>query len=262
MNTESITTLLTSLPGHIGLYLRDTVTGETIAHRADDPIEAASVIKLPIMAEAFRQFECGELDPTEPVTIRPEDKLPSCGALSYLHTGLEVTLMDLAVLMIILSDNTATNLLIRRLGMDKINAAIQGMGMTVTCLRRLLFDGEAAARGIKNTISPEEIGQLLAALYRGEVVSPSSSARMIQILSDQRLNGKIPFWLDGKVKCAHKTGEDSNITHDAAIIYAPRPFVLCIFGDPVDPPALNQLMGKIAGELAREHGAEMPVCFL
>ena len=80
---------------------------------------------------------------------------------------------------------------------------------------------------------------------------------MLQILGDQRLNGKLPFWLDGKVKCAHKTGEDRNITHDVGIIYAPRPFVLCVCGDPVKAPALNALMGAVARDLVLEQGVPL-----
>lgn len=255
--TEKILETIEKFPGRAGLYCQDLDSGREWSVRGGESFEAASVIKLPVLAEVFRQLETGEAREDEIFTVREEDKLPSCGALAYLHTGLTVTLMDLAVLMIILSDNTATNLLIRRLGMERINGTARGMGMTVTRLRRLLFDGEAAARGVKNTISPAEIGRLLAALYRGEVVSAAASARMVRILSDQRLNGKIPFWLDGRVKCAHKTGEDSGITHDAAIVYAPRPFVLCICGDPVEPPALGRAMADIARELAREHGADI-----
>lgn len=255
--TDKILETIQNFPGRAGLYCQDLESGREWAVRGEEPFEAASVIKLPILAEVFRQLEAGEAREDEVFTVREEDKLPSCGALSYLHSGLAVTLSDLAVLMIILSDNTATNLLIRRLGMDKINSTIRKMGMTVTCLRRRLFDSEAAARGVKNTVSPGEMGRLLAALYRGEVVSPAASARMLEILSDQRLNGKIPFWLDGRVKCAHKTGEDSGITHDVGIVYAPRPFVLCVCGDPVDPPALNAAMADIARQLAREQGAEV-----
>ena len=212
---------------------------------------------LPILVELCRQLAAGEAREEESFTIGEADKLPSCGALNYLHTGLSVTLMDLAVLMIIVSDNTATNLLIRRLGMEGVNETIQRMGMKATRLRRLLFDSQAAAQGIKNTISPGEMGRLLAALYRGEVVSPAASARMLGILGDQRLNGKLPFWLNGKVKCAHKTGEDTNITHDVGILYTPRPLVLCICGDPVHPPALNALMGTIARQLAEEQGVKL-----
>lgn len=253
----SILQQIRDFPGRAGLYCQDLSTGEEWSVRGEEAFEAASVIKLPILVELFRQLAAGEAREEESFTIGEADKLPSCGALNYLHTGLSVTLMDLAVLMIIVSDNTATNLLIRRLGMEGVNETIQGMGMRATRLRRLLFDSQAAAQGIKNTISPGEMGRLLAALYRGEVVSPAASARMLGILGDQRLNGKLPFWLNGKVKCAHKTGEDTNITHDVGILYTPRPLVLCICGDPVHPPALNALMGTIARQLAEEQGVKL-----
>ena len=244
-------------PGRAGLYWQDLATGEEAQARGEEPFEAASVIKLPVLVELFRQLEAGEAREEEPFTIREEEKLPSCGALNYLHTGVTVSLMDLGVLMIILSDNTATNLLIRRLGMEKIQAAMASLGMETSALRRLLFDSEAAGRGIKNTITPGETGRLLAGLYRGEIVSPEASRRMLGILGDQRLNGKLPFWLDGKVKCAHKTGEDRNITHDVGIVYAPRPFVLCVCGDPVKAPALNALMGEITRDLVLEQGVSL-----
>lgn len=253
----SILRQVREFPGRAGFYCQDLATGEEWSVRGEEAFEAASVIKLPILVEVFRRLEAGEAREDESFTIREEDKLPSCGVLNYLHTGLTVTLMDLAVLMIIVSDNTAANLLIRRLGMERINETIRELGMTATRLRRLLFDSEAAARGIKNTIAPAEIGRLLAALYRGEVVSPAASARMLRILGDQRLNGKLPFWLDGKVKCAHKTGEDTNITHDVGILYTPRPLVLCVCGDPVSAPALNALMGTMARELAAEQGVNL-----
>lgn len=253
----SILQQIRDFPGRAGLYCQDLSTGKEWSVRGEEAFEAASVIKLPILVELFRQLAAGEAREEESFTIGEADKLPSCGALNYLHTGLSVTLMDLAVLMIIVSDNTATNLLIRRLGMDNINSTIREMGMTTTRLRRLLFDSEASARGVKNTVSPAEIGRLLAALYRGEVVSPAASARMLSILGDQRLNGKLPFWLDGKVKCAHKTGEDSGITHDVGILYAPQPFVLCVCGDPVHPPSLNALMADVARQLVQQQGVAL-----
>ena len=109
---EQAAHLARALPGKIGLYALYPATGEEIRFHADMPMEAASVIKLPIMAEAFRQREAGMMDFAMPVTIRQEDKLPSCGALTYLHDGVTVQAGDLVTLMIILSDNTATNLLI------------------------------------------------------------------------------------------------------------------------------------------------------
>ena len=114
---QSFLPRLRALPGEVCVYGKDLTTGETCAFQPDVPVVAASVIKIPILIEAFRQQRDGLLSMEETVSVRPEMKMPSCGALTYLHDGLTVTLRDLCVLMIILSDNTATNLLIDRLGM-------------------------------------------------------------------------------------------------------------------------------------------------
>ena len=92
-----------------------------------------------------------------------------------------------------------------------------------------------------------EIGMLLEKAYRGELVSPAASRQMLDILLAQQLNGKLPFFLDCEV--AHKTGEDDGITHDAGIIFAPKPFIVCLFSNNTDVPPFERLMQDIAREL-------------
>lgn len=240
-----------SAPGNVAMYYRPLEGGCAQMYNADEPLLAASVIKLPIMVEAFRQFEAGLCAPEEKVVLREEDKLPSCGALNCLHAGLELTLMDLVRLMIVLSDNTATNLLIDRLGMANINATMVSMGMRQSVLRRKLFDSAGRAAGIENTVSAREIGALLEGLYGGTLVSPEASAQMLEILRNQKLNGKLPFYLKPRgVAVAHKTGEDDGITHDVGIIYTPQPFVLCMLSNETDVPAFERLIQDAARELA------------
>ena len=244
--------IIEALPGHIGVYLLNTATGEEYAHQADDPIEAASVIKLTVMAEAFRQFEAGLLDPSEAVSIRPSDKLPSCGALSYMHDGLSVTLLDLVTLMIILSDNTATNLLIDRLGMDNINAMIGSLGLRCTRLNRKLFMPELARQGIKNYVGARDMGMLLMRLAEGRVVSADASRKMLDILKKQRLNGKMPFFLHDKgIVCAHKTGEDDGVTHDVGVICAEQPIIFCFLSEMTDVPRAERAIQDIAALCAK-----------
>ena len=254
MNTNAIKALTEALPGHIGLYLEDTVTGETWCHNASDPIEAASVIKLPIMAEAFRQFATGEQAPSAAITIRPEDKLPSCGALTYLRDFTTVTLLDLVTLMIILSDNTATNLLIDRLGMPHINAMIDAMSLTGTRLNRKLFMPELARQGVKNYVTARDMAALLRALLNGRLVDERASADMLNILKNQRLNGKMPFFLHDKgIACAHKTGEDDGVTHDVGIIFAEHPIILCFLSEGTDVPKAERALQDIAAIAAGVH---------
>lgn len=207
---------------------------------------AASVIKIPVLAEAFSQMEEGSADKNERFCLKEEDKLPSCGALNYLHTGLEVTLEDLYTLMIILSDNSATNLLLKKFGMEQINRRMRTLGLNVTTVNRLLFDSNAAAQGKENYICAKEIGLLLEMMYRGKLVSPQASEEMLRILMNQRLNGKMPFYFKGKVKIAHKTGEDDGITHDVGIVYAPQPFVACFCSNETDVPVFETVIQRAA----------------
>ena len=244
---------LQAAPGEVSLYYRRLDCDcEALEYRADLPLVAASVIKIPVMLEAFRQIKAGALDADREYAVHADQKLPSCGALTYMHDGLRVTLMDLITLMIILSDNTATNMVIDLVGMENVNRTLGRLGAEKTVLRRRLFDAEASARGVENTISAREIGGILEKLYRGELVSPEASAAMLRILGDQRLNGKFPFYLHALgCRLAHKTGEDDGITHDAGIVFAPHPFVLCMFSNHTDVPGFERLMQDAALELYR-----------
>ena len=240
-------------PGKVGFYCRYLDEDRTWTHNPDLPLIAASVIKIPIMVTAFRDFAAGALDPEETVEILPEMKMPSCGALSYMHDGLRVTVMDLVTLMIILSDNTATNILIDRLTPGHVNETMAALGIPGICLRRRLFEPALSARGIQNTITARGVGTLLERMAQGELLGEADDNAMVSILLDQRLNGKLPFYLHGEgVRCAHKTGEDDGITHDAGIIYAKRPFVICMLSNEVDVPAFERLMQDTARELAFE----------
>jgi len=241
---------LERLGGDTGVYVRNLVTGETYARGEDIPVVAASVIKIPVMIEAFRAARAGEMSLDEIHALKDEERLPSCGTLKAMHTGIEMTLLDLIKLMIIVSDNAATNIMIRRVGMDSVNAMLRSLGCEKTTLNRLLFDSEASRRGIKNFITAGEMGMLLEALYHGQIVSKEASREMLDILLDQRLNGKIPFFIDSMgIDVAHKTGEDDGISHDVGIIYAKEPLVCCFAGEHVDVPRYERLMQDAAKAL-------------
>ena len=248
METE-IKTRIEQVKGKVGFYYKNLSTGETIGYQENEKMMAASVIKLMILTEAFRQMEEGLAKADEIFTVHKEDCVPSCGALTYLHDGIQVTLEDLCVLMIILSDNTATNLLIDRLGEEKINETIRSLGLKVTQLNRKMFDSEKSARGIQNYITAYEMGQILEKMYKGELVSKAASKRMLEILSDQRLNSKIPFFLHSLMEetaVAHKTGEDTGITHDVGIVLGEQPFIICFCGNEVDVPHYERVIADLS----------------
>ena len=237
--------------GHVAMYYRPLDGGCARMYNEMLPVRAASVIKIPIMVEAFRQFEAGELDPGEQHVLRAEEKMPSCGALNRMHDGLEVTMRDLVELMIVLSDNTATNILIDILGIARVNATLEAEGLKVTRLRRKLFDKAGMEAGLSNHVCAREIGLLLERMYASTLVSPEASAQMLEILRNQKLNGKMPFFLKPRgIACAHKTGEDDGITHDVGVVYAKNPFVLCMLSEETDVPGFERLIQDVARELA------------
>ncbi len=246
-NLYSILELMQLTPGKTSLYYKNLVTGTSFTYHADLPMIAASVIKIPIMVEAFRQLRDEEVSADERFCIQATQKLPSCGVLSYLRSGIEVTLMDLVTLMIIVSDNTATNLLIDFLGMDAINATLAATGATGSFLNRRLFEPELARRGIQNYVTASDMGCLLEMMYHETLISKEASKKMLDILSSQQLNGKIPFFLHDKgIRVAHKTGEDDGITHDVGIIFAKEPFILCMCANDTNVPTFERLMQDIA----------------
>ncbi|WP_333647812.1 serine hydrolase [Lacrimispora sp.] len=249
---DSIVKKLEGLPGRVSFLYENLATGDKASYKEDEPMMAASVIKLFVMAAAFDRIEKGLLDRSEMIGVRREECVPSCGALTYLHDGILVTVMDLITLMIIFSDNTATNLLIDLLGMEQINGFIKDQGFEKTLLQRKMYDLELSSRGIQNYITAGETGRLLKMMYEGKLVSGQASEKMIGILKNQQLCSKIPFYLQAlpeEPEIAHKTGEDRGITHDVGIVYGKEPFLICFCGNETDTPAFERVMAEVSLEL-------------
>lgn len=249
---ETIISKLKNMQGDVSFYYKNLTTNNTIGYNEEKIMLAASVIKLTILVEAFKQIKEDKIKKEEFFITCEDDKVPSCGALNYMREDLRVTLKDLYVLMIILSDNYATNILIDKLGMDNINKTIKEIGLKNTVLNRKMFDSEKAELGLENYISASDVGYLLEKMYNKNLIDEKSSEEMISILKNQRLNGKMPFFLHSlkpKIEIAHKTGEDTNITHDVGIVFAKEPFIVCFCGNNVNVPEYERLMQDITYDL-------------
>lgn len=249
---EKIISKLKNIQGNVSFYYKNLTTNNTIGYNEEKIMLAASVIKLTVLVEAFKQIKEGKIKKEEFFITCEKDKVPSCGALNYMREDLKVTLEDLYVLMIILSDNYATNMLINKLGIDNINKTIKEIGLKNTVLNRKMFDNEKAALGLENYISASDVGYLLEKMYNKELIDEKSSEEMISILKNQRLNGKMPFFLHSlkpKIDIAHKTGEDTNITHDVGIVFAKEPFIVCFCGNNVNVPEYERLIQDITYDL-------------
>ena len=252
---DKITSRLKNMKGDVSFYYKNLVTQETIKYNEEKPMLAASVIKLTVLLECFNQIKKDIISKDDIFITKEEDKVPSCGALNYMRENLKITLEDLYVLMIILSDNYATNILIDKLGIDNINKTIKEIGLKNTVLNRKMFDADKAALGLENYISAGDIAYLLEKMYNKELIDEKSSEEMINILKNQRLNGKVPFFLQSikpKVNIAHKTGEDTNITHDVGIVFAKEPFIVCFCGNNVNVPEYERLMQDITYDLYKD----------
>lgn len=237
---------LRSVPGHIGFWYKNLVTGETHSYNARETFQAASVIKLPILCSVFLRAEESPDILSRRVLVREEDKLPGCGAIQHITGEHEYDVLSLCRLMITISDNTAANALIRHFGMEGLNGDFRRLGLEATGIYRLLFDAEASRQGKENLFQPEELGSLLEKIYKKELVSPRASEQVADILLRQQINHKIPGRLPSNLRVAHKTGEDDGITNDLGIVYGREPFVLVFASNGTDVPAFEQVIRAVS----------------
>ena len=205
--------------GQMGVYARNLGTGETIAVNADQRFPTASLIKVAVMAEVFRQMNEGHFSKTTPVTLRDSDKAgDETVPLNMLHNGTVLTVGDLLHYMIAYSDNTATNLLIGLVGTQNVDQLLDSYGLTKTRLYRPTFrDGyadvlpqEETEYGLGST-TPREAGTLMELIAEGKVVSRAACDEMIALLAQQQDRAMIPRSLPfdkDQILVANKTGWD------------------------------------------------------
>ena len=251
---EKIHRELEEQKGHVGMYYKDLVTGEEFSYNGDEQFFAASVIKLPVFMCISKWADLGQADMREKVKVHESDKVPICGALTLFDGEPEVTVATLCRLMISISDNTATNMLINHFGMEKFRQAFREIGLKGTVLNRLLFDSEAGAKGLNNKIVPSEIAMLLSEIYHRSFVSRKVSEEINDVLLLQQINHKICGKLDSvPVEVAHKTGEDEGLTNDVGIIYAPKPFIVCYASHDTDVYRFEDFIRRTTYDICMEH---------
>ncbi len=215
-----------------GVYVHAVDTGEEIALNADRQMDTMSVIKIPLMVEVFTQAKAGKLSLDERYTIRKDDLLPGTGVLRSMDPDAVVTVRDLVTLMIIVSDNTATDILYRMTGgVESTNRRMKDMGLELTrapapsrawfaALRAAKSPEEfhRAAKHPYGLSSPREIGRLLTGMTRGTLVDAESSREMLRILRGQIYRTRIPRYLTG-IGVPHKTGDFlPHIANDVGVL--------------------------------------------
>ncbi|MDH3674651.1 MAG: class A beta-lactamase-related serine hydrolase [Anaerolineae bacterium] len=226
---QDLASLAAKLEGVLGLGACNLVTGEEIYWNPERIFPQGSTIKILILIELFRQAETGEIDLKASYLVRDVDKVGGAGILKELgHESVRLTVRDLAVLMMVLSDNTASNLLIDLVGLERINQTVQDLGFQHTRLTRRFQDYYALHTGLDNTSTPREMVRLLSRLYHHELVDPTTTSGILDLMQRPK-PGEIRQLLPEELVIAHKPGGLNGGVSDAGIVYQPdSPYVIAL----------------------------------
>jgi beta-lactamase class A len=221
--------LVRGFAGRVSLAAKNLDTAAATGLGEDERVRTASTIKLAVMVEAFDRVARGEARWDETLVLSADSKVGGSGILPEFAPGLKLTLRDAVNLMIVISDNTAANLVIDRLGADAVNARMDALGLKQTRLLRRVFGGGPSRAGLDpanegfglGVTTPREMLSLLERLERGEVVSPAASEEMIGILKRQQTHEGVGRTLNG-VAIANKAGALDRQRSDVALVYSER----------------------------------------
>jgi len=264
---------------HWGIYVKCLDTGEEIVINADEQMDTMSVIKIPLMVESFRQIGEGKFSLQDRYTLKSADKRPGTGVIRSFDEGASLTIKDLLTLMIIVSDNTATDVMYSKVGgPPAVNALMQQYGLTSIHSPGYAADWFKALRDAGSAVkfhaahknpfglsSPRDMGRLLEKIARGEAVSPQASEQMLDMMRGQLYRTRLPKYVSG-FELPHKTGDFvPYVANDVGLlINSQHKIVICVFTDKQDmregmPTALignaiEDAIGRIGEQVANYYG--------
>jgi beta-lactamase class A len=226
----------------VGVVLRDPVSGLRLELNPALRFHAASTMKIGVLLELGRRVDARELAWSDSLAIKNEfasivdgsvytlDATSDSDSTVYAAIGKRWSLRQLATRMVVRSSNLATNLLVERLGGERITGTLRGLGADSMVVLRGVEDGKAYEKGLNNTTTARDLAVLLLALVEGRAVSRQTGADLLGILEAQEFNDGIPAGLPPGTRVAHKTGEITATWHDAALVYPPdgKPYALVV----------------------------------
>jgi len=263
-NIERITR---SVNAKWGIYIKCIETGEEIAINADETMDTMSVIKIPLMVEVFRQIEAGKFALTDRVTLKDSEKRPGTGVIRSLDAGATLTIKDLITLMIIVSDNTATDMLFEKVGgIEPVNKLMQTYGLstikatgpTDVWFKAIMAEQDrwkfhTEGKTPFGLSSPRDMGKLLEKISKGEAVSKPASDQMLRIMRGQVYSSRLPKYVSG-FNLPHKTGDFlPYIGNDVGILEsASRHIVISVFTARHNGigPNMEDAIGRVGEQVA------------
>jgi beta-lactamase class A len=257
--------LVASHAGVVGVSVRDLGTGQGLSIRGHEPFPSASLIKVAVLVALLDEVARGRLGLDERSTLIARDRVGGSGILKHMASGLSPTMADLAWLMITLSDNTATNLILDKLDVATVGARMEALGLPHSKIHSKTFRRETSIAMDSSVLyglgvtTPDETVELFALLHEGRAVSPALDSLALTILRANQDDTMLTRELPAGTPVAHKSGMVARARNDCGILYTPRTAVaLCVmtrenedtsYG--VDNPA-HRLMGRI-GRVVYDH---------
>jgi beta-lactamase class A len=234
MNEINLQPLLANFQGTPGIIIKTLDREQCFEFNSDLLFPATSLIKLPILWEFFHQCANGSIDPAEEIELQCDDMVFGSGILRQLNPGLKLRLHDLAVLMTVVSDNTATDLLIDKLGMDNINKSIQSLGLRNTELKYKIREYFDESEERKDLTTPEDMLLMLEAFVCKKQHLGEYSDEPLKILKGQQRKHKLQLGIEredlkkDRLEWANKTGDAQGIDHDAGILFGKEEIVIIV----------------------------------
>lgn len=218
------------LDGVMGVAIVDFRTGQSISLHADQVFPTASSIKIAVLLELYHQAQSGKLSLTDLYTVNSADLVADSYIMGGLTPGVtRVTLRDLATMMMAVSDNSATNVLIDRIGMSNVNALMDSLALTHTRLQRKMMDLKAASEGRENLSTPSDMVAMVRAAYDGKVLNPKLTEDFFQVFSVRKPDAFLQRHLPEDLRIAAKHGELEGVRNDCGMVFVPnRPYGICV----------------------------------
>ena len=231
---EEIEKIVSGLKGKYAIYFKSLMSGDEWGRGEEEKMEAASMIKVPIILTLYKKAEVGELAMASEYVLEDKDKVAGAGGMVYKQPGTVYTYKEMARLMGKSSDNTAANVLGRIVGVGSVQKTIDDLGMKGTSFS-------------ENETTAKDVGQMFEKLYRGEVVSGEATEEILSLMTQTDFEERIPKGVPEGVRVAHKIGTEKQVIADGGIVYGKNSYILVILSDGVLETEALKALPEISG---------------